>query len=1714
MLKTKFACLLMFSMTLLSSTSVFSAEKELPDGRIDIDVKNGPADLNLSVVEASEDTKASNASKTGLNWYFPTDDRAWSQSTLKIKSNMDCKARLRLKSKFTKPEEAVWVLYDGIQVEGAELRNADLEDQPDSKRNGWIFEEQVPGLGPKFIKEEGVAKSGKGCFLVWHNGPATYNGFNLPANKVVTISVWAKKPPKDMIPGAGGAADVQTVAKFASDPISLASVANMGFKDEVTNDDAGGWTDEGPNNDISCMTPGRKVLRDVTFEILDPAANNGKGCIVMSAPNLKNGTWTQKAITHKYGGKLKTQTDNVEIPAGDKAYKFVYLLHAMGWAPDEKRTIGTITAKYADGSSTEIPVQATVDVSNWWNPQAMQNGFPAWKGRNLKAEIGLYLSKFPVDDKPLKSLKFECKDCAWMIMGVSASRDNIPMPVFAPPSFDFTQESLAKRYPAFSAAADIATAMKSEKALETKFGLLDGRPTAWLHGEWNIIPVMEKNAAVKGKEITSSKVFVPSFLGSSKGTLKKAAYAPQPESWQKATVFWYSTNVAVPQEFTGGPLVVHFDAVDFLGAVFINGEFQKIHTGRFTPFNVYLPDSIKPGDTFNLSVFCLKLAEGVLNQACPFMQGVSPDVGGITAPVYLFRDTPLKIENLRIVTSLTGKKLSVSFKCSGNVTGATVEPKVVDASGTPVALAGLATKPAAAEMSWETAWDNPHLWSDEDPYLYRLQMTVKSAEGKETVQEQTFGFREISIKGGDIVLNGSPVRLFGLSYEPQCLDAWPRTDEEFNYKYLMALKKHFGVNAVRFHHIPAWPAQLRAADRAGILAINQSGLWTGGRFANYRAGNLFIETMKKELSEWVWRDINHPSTIIWDTANEYIIGSPEWHDFWVKLDEIVKDIDKTRPVEQSGSGFEYRNPMIRHFHNRENYDQVFDFMKKKETPSIFGEFWIGSGKRILTLPRTTFTVEGFNREWVRCLEDKMTLMRVNGGAGFFPFHQIEHGLEMLGQDVPKNAKFAISSFNPVKMDDRYEINTFKPSDKQVNPIFVEACNRFYGKVAGLWFERSQVFSKKVKTERNLFLANDTRSEKKYDVSITLKIGSEEMPVAKFAETLAAGQTMTRKIEVPGAKTAGQGLLIVKISYGGEKEFVNETPAQVVDDASYGQALTVRLYKGSEALQSVLKAAGITVQAVDKLEAGTSPLLIGEDTLGFGDKSQMEALMRTGDQKILVLAQSKVSFADILGLGYVTPSPTETSSYSSAQNKKLIASGISSYDYPGGIGRSYFGTYIMPMPAEQIPPSIEKLFTGTRFEDVPCLRYEMAKGNAIFCQLQLEKHFLDDARAKKILLELARLLDEKSARNPGAVYTKSDEIKETLGTFGFKVAEKPDDAKLAVVSHKEYKADPKLQQMKDVVVYALEENGEIDGKKIATKMVRHFTTFMVSAEVPGLYEMGTANFTKIMEAGGFCKAVNPPTLPSINIPDSKIAAAGKKASMHYDIFDDDNYNPVIRYYEIDGKRRWVTGFDDTWNPTAAIGLCVAKDMGMEFRRELGALTYSIVDAREVKIDGNVEDWTYDGDINLRNWARANPLIVGNANPWGIFYMMADSANLYVAFAAPEDSLPVGNANAKLVLKMDKNELVIKRQADGALNVALDGAVLADPAKWLPVTATLVDAGARQDEMNKGFTLEISIPLAKLALQKRMAGSIELNDGKAQVTVPAAGAGSKTFKLVME
>ncbi|MDQ2798037.1 MAG: hypothetical protein M3Y13_00155 [Armatimonadota bacterium] len=133
--------------------------------------------------------------------------------------------------------------------------------------------------------------------------------------------------------------------------VDLTKQANRGFADPVADDGKGGWTDEGPDNDLHFMPTGLLSLYGVPFRVIDPVQNGGNSCIV-----LRSGP----------GPGTRTNRDeyprSVTIPVGRKSNVFYFLL-GVGWgAPGD---VATLTVHYADGRTAPIPLRDGENVLNW-----------------------------------------------------------------------------------------------------------------------------------------------------------------------------------------------------------------------------------------------------------------------------------------------------------------------------------------------------------------------------------------------------------------------------------------------------------------------------------------------------------------------------------------------------------------------------------------------------------------------------------------------------------------------------------------------------------------------------------------------------------------------------------------------------------------------------------------------------------------------------------------------------------------------------------------------------------------------------------------------------------------------------------------------------------------------------------------------------------------------------------------------------------------------------------------------------------------------------------------------------------------------------------------------------------------------------------------------------------------------------------------------------
>ena len=198
---------------------------------------------------------------------------------------------------------------------------------------------------------------------------------------------------------------------YEAETLNLRSAMNMGFKDDIPNDRKGGWTDQGPDNDLSMLTPGKRVFINVPFEVVDPASNNGKSAIVLGNPERP---YFPKQVT---------------VPVGGKKFRQLYFLHADAWPM--KKEVGKIKINYQDGSSDLVPVVDRQDVANWWEPKSVRNAAVAWQGQNRNAFLGLYISRFPADiRKPIESLTLSSSgNSVWMIAAISGVRaEYIPFP--------------------------------------------------------------------------------------------------------------------------------------------------------------------------------------------------------------------------------------------------------------------------------------------------------------------------------------------------------------------------------------------------------------------------------------------------------------------------------------------------------------------------------------------------------------------------------------------------------------------------------------------------------------------------------------------------------------------------------------------------------------------------------------------------------------------------------------------------------------------------------------------------------------------------------------------------------------------------------------------------------------------------------------------------------------------------------------------------------------------------------------------------------------------------------------------------------------------------------------------------------------------------------------------------------------------------------------
>lgn len=219
-------------------------------------------------------------------------------------------------------------------------------------------------------------------------------------------------PSGDILHSAGLEATLRHTP-YRSAPVSIREAVNFGFSDEVADDRRGGWTDQGPDNDLRSLPAGPLHTSGIAFDILDETANRGRGAIVLAGPDRA----------------YLPRNATVRLPAEARDARHLYLLHASGWTPPSDRPVGAVIVRHADGGAeTRHEILSGRDVGNWWSPAVLPRAAVGWTGETPRSEVGLYVTRVPLGNRPVRELVFESSgEGVWMIAALSVSPDDIPL---------------------------------------------------------------------------------------------------------------------------------------------------------------------------------------------------------------------------------------------------------------------------------------------------------------------------------------------------------------------------------------------------------------------------------------------------------------------------------------------------------------------------------------------------------------------------------------------------------------------------------------------------------------------------------------------------------------------------------------------------------------------------------------------------------------------------------------------------------------------------------------------------------------------------------------------------------------------------------------------------------------------------------------------------------------------------------------------------------------------------------------------------------------------------------------------------------------------------------------------------------------------------------------------------------------------------------------
>jgi beta-galactosidase len=431
------------------------------------------------------------------------------------------------------------------------------------------------------------------------------------------------------------------------------------------------------------------------------------------------------------------------------------------------------------------------------------------------------------------------------------------------------------------------------------------------------------------------------FVEGRVSNLQSHGYKPVGRSFPETTIGWYRKKFDIAPSDEGRRIGLEFDGIFRDSEVWLNGHRVCSNLSGYIGFDCDITDYVNYGGTNQL----------VVRVDASQVEGWFYEGAGIYRHVWLTKTSPVHIERdgVFVTTSVNGKNAQITVSVAVRNDSPDAVRAVVGRSlsspsgavGTSESNGGISLEPwSSRTVDFIVDVPNAHLWSLDDPFLYRLSTTVAVNDAAVDSVTTPFGIRTIKFdKDQGFFLNGKRVEIKGVCDHQDHAGVGSAIPDRLNAWRLEQLKK-YGVNALRTSHNPPTPELLDAADRLGILVMDENRLIGSS------------PEILSQLTRLVMRDRNHPSVIMWSLGNE----EPEESTargarIGATMGRTVKALDGSRPVTFASNGrnsdsgihtvidlrgFNYKNISDIDKYHAEHPDQILFGSEEASTVSTRG----------------------------------------------------------------------------------------------------------------------------------------------------------------------------------------------------------------------------------------------------------------------------------------------------------------------------------------------------------------------------------------------------------------------------------------------------------------------------------------------------------------------------------------------------------------------------------------------------------------------------------------------------------------------------------------------------------------------------------------------------------------------------------------------------------